>query len=180
MAELVSQTYANALFEAATENNLQGEIKTEINALSEILSENSDYAKILSSPIVGLKEKHELANTAFNGRICDYLLNLIFVLIDNNRFELFFDVKTEYNRLHDRQNNIIRVTAVTATELSSAMKDKLQSKLCEQSKKDVVLSNEVDETLIGGVLLKYDNMEIDGSVKTKLDEIKKQVRAKTL
>ncbi|MFZ2539977.1 MAG: ATP synthase F1 subunit delta [Oscillospiraceae bacterium] len=180
MAELVSQTYANALFETAMESNLQDEIKTQINDLCEIISNNSDYVKILSSPIVGIKEKHELVNATFNGRISDYLLNLIFVLVDNNRFAIFFDVTSAYNKLHDRKHNILRVTAVTATELSASMKDKLQNKLCELSKKDVVLLNEVDETLIGGVLLKYDNMEIDGSVKTKLDEIKKQVRAKTL
>ncbi|MEG0692113.1 MAG: ATP synthase F1 subunit delta [Oscillospiraceae bacterium] len=180
MAELVSETYANALFETALENNLQDTVKAEINSLYDILLENSDYTKILSSPIVGLKEKHELANAAFNGKICDYLLNLIFVLIDNDRFAIFFDVVIAYNKFYDRQNNILRVTAVTAIELSNDMKDKLQAKFCLLSNKTVVMSNEVDATLLGGILLHYDNMEIDATVKSKLDGIKKQVRAKTL
>lgn len=179
MAELVSERYASVLFGTAMEDHLQAQIRDELNMLSAILTENSDYVKILSSPIVGLKEKHELAAHAFEGKLNSYLLNLIYVMIDNNRFMHFFAVVTAYNRLCDRENNILRVTAVTAISLSAEMKEKLQAKLCTLSGKNVMLSNEVDESLIGGILLKYDNTEIDGSVKTQLDAIKKQIRAKT-
>ena len=180
MAELVSDTYATALFETALENNLTDTVKEELNSLFAILTEQSEYAKILSSPIVGMKEKHQLVQSAFAGKICNYILNLILVLIDNNRFSLFFDVVRAFNKLCDKQQNILRATAFTAVALSSDMIEKLQTKLCGLSNKNVILANEVDKTLIGGIVLKYDNMEIDGSVKAQLDEIKKQVKEKTI
>ena len=180
MAELVSETYALALFETSIENKMQDIVKIEINSLYDILKDNSDYTKILSSPIVGLKEKHELANATFNGKICDYLLNLIFVLIDNARFSIFFDVINAFNNLCDKHDNVLRATAITTIELTQDMIEDLQAKLCVLSKKNVILSNEVDKDLIGGIVLKYNNMEIDYSIKTKLNELRKQVKDTTL
>lgn len=180
MAELVSNIYADALFETATSNNILEEIKSEINGLSDVLLQNPDYVKMLSSPIVSVEEKHTSAEATFGGRICDYMKNLIFLLIDNDRFSHFADINEAFNGLYDKHMNILRVTAITASQLSDTLLAKLSDKLSQLSQKNVVIINEVDEKVIGGILLRYDNVQVDATVQSKLDEIKKQIMEKTI
>lgn len=180
MAELVGGIYADALFEISLSNQSQDEIKAELNGLAEILQQNQDYVKMLASPIVSVEEKHALAESTFGGRICDNLMNLIFLLIDNDRFGHFIEISDDFNKLYDKHKNILRITAVTASPLSPELNEKLANKLSELSKKDVVISNEIDKSLIGGILLKYDNMQVDATVQSKLEGMKKQVFEKML
>jgi F-type H+-transporting ATPase subunit delta len=86
-------------------------------------------------------------------------------------FEIYGDFRARYNE----KMNILEVTAVTAEPLSARLREKLVDKLGKVTGKKIVLSEKTDKSIIGGIVLRYANTEIDSSVKTRLDKLKAQI-----
>ena len=76
----------------------------------------------------------------------------------------------EYYALYDESRGILRVEAVTAIPLSDSQRDAMTKKLSLSLRKTVILTNTVDKSTLGGVTLRYSGVQLDGSVKTRLDK----------
>ena len=93
----------------------------------------------------------------------------------------YFDrIVKEFTLLYYQEKNIVAVTAVTAVELSAPLREKLQRKLETATGKTVFLQTEVEPAVLGGVLLRYDNKELDGTVREKLNKLRHAVRSSVL
>ena len=77
--------------------------------------------------------------------------------------------------MYYQKKNILEVTATTVQPLSDKLRKKLVDKLQSVSGKTVILHEKLDKSILGGIVLRYANTEIDSSVKTKLDNIKAQI-----
>ena len=75
----------------------------------------------------------------------------------------------------DEHNGVLAVTAVTAMPLSRQMEEKLLAKLSAETGKEIRLTNQVDASLLGGILLRYDGKEIDGTVRARLSGIREKI-----
>ena len=71
--------------------------------------------------------------------------------------------------------NILEVTVITSQAMSDGIRQKLKDKLGSVSGKTILLDERVDRALLGGIILRYENTEIDSSVKGKLEKLKKQI-----
>lgn len=180
MAELVCERYAVSLFDAALEDGAKDEILQQITELAALFKENREYLKLFTSPVIAVEKKHELISQLLSNRVHGYLLNFSRVLIDNNRFSEFCNIAEKYAALSDKHDGILRVEAITALPLSEELKQKLSLKLSNSSGKKVVLTNSVDESVLGGVKLRYNQTEIDGTVKTRLTEMKSQIKEQSI
>ena len=182
MAELIQNTYANALFEISDISKITNAKNTceELIGLKFIFAENKDYLKLLSSPACSKLEKHSLLDETFGNCLSDYTLNFLKLLVDNGRFDSINSIIDEYQRIYDANNGIMQVTAITATELDASLSEKLVEKLNNVTGKKVTLTNVVDKSILGGIKLRYDNTEIDGTVKSKLDELKQIIKHSTI
>lgn len=182
MAELVQHLYANALFETAQLSKVENAqtVSEELVALKEIFLDNTEYVKLLSSPACSREQKIELIEETFKGKLCDYTLNFLKLLIENGRFASILSIIDEYVRIYDANNGIMQITAITATELDSDLKEKLVQKLNSATGKSIKLNTIVDKSVLGGIKLRYDNTEIDSTVKTRLDELKQTIKQITL
>ena len=103
---------------------------------------------------------------------------------EKGRIRFLPEICAKFKELYEKHNNIIEVTAVTAMPLSERLRDKLVAKLEAVSgakivqterRTKIVLVEKVDKSLMGGIVLRYSDTEIDGSVRTKLDNIKAQI-----
>ena len=182
MAELIQNTYANALFEVSDISKVTNakNINEELVELKVIFSKNKDYIRLLSSPACSKLEKHKLLDQAFGECLSGYTLNFLKLLVDNGRFASINSIIDEYCHIYDSHNGIMQVTAITATKLDSDLEEKLVHKLNKVTGKKVTLNNVLDKSVLGGIKLRYDNTEIDGTVKTKLDELKQMIKQSTI
>ena len=177
MAEVVCETYALALLETACEDNLQLEICNELNEVLNLFKKNPDYFNIFLSPAVDKEEKKRMLHDVFSNEINSYVLNLLYLLADNKRFAYFEGIVNAYSDALLKMENIVDVTAVTAVRMPDELSEKLKDKLSLMLNKTVRLKNEVDKSIIGGVIIRYDNKEIDNSVKARLDGLKKNIKS---
>ena len=169
MAGIVETTYAKSLFEVAAELDKLEVIGSELAAVSKILSENGDFVRLLSSPAVSKADKTDLC-----------LLNFLKVLAQNGRFSHLAGIADEFKTLLNKEKNILAVTAVTAVEMPPILQQKLRNKLAAITKKNIELTAKVDRSVLGGVLLQYDNIEIDGTVREKLTLLKRQIQTQVI
>ncbi len=180
MAGIVETTYAKSLFEVAAELDKLEVIGSELAAVSKILSENGDFVRLLSSPAVSKADKTDLIGKVFDGKTDGCLLNFLKVLAQNGRFSHLAGIADEFKTLLNKEKNILAVTAVTAVEMPPILQQKLRNKLAAITKKNIELTAKVDRSLLGGVLLQYDNVEIDGTVREKLTLLKRQIQTQVI
>lgn len=166
--------YGGSLYALAAEEGADSEIKAQLDALGEIFTENADFFSAMDAPQIPKDEKLKTADAVFEG--CHpYVVNTIKLLIERRSlFALGYLVKA-YNKAYNKAHNIAEVTAITAVPLEAEAAEAIKTKLKERLGKEIVLTNKVDASVLGGVVIRTDGLQIDGGVRTRLDEIKKEI-----
>ncbi|SHJ85901.1 F0F1 ATP synthase subunit delta [Tepidibacter formicigenes] len=175
MAKLVASRYANALFEVGIEGEKLELLNEELKTLVDVFKENEDFLNVLKAPLVSKQEKKVLVENIYNNRASLEMVNFLKVLIDKDRIGIINEIFDEFKTLMNNKNNIKEAVAVTAVPMKEKALKELQEKLTKTTGKNIVLKNEVDESVLGGVLVKMGNEEIDGTLKTRLEKLKDQL-----
>ncbi len=177
MAGMVEKTYAEAVFSLGKEQNCLETLCTEIFETAEIFGENPDFIKLLSSPTISLAEKKTSLEKIFGGKISEYAMNFLFVVTEKNRASSFVGIADCLKSLYNDYNGIIEVKVTTAEPMSDALKQKLIAKLESVSGKKITLVEKTDKSIIGGIILDYDNVRMDSSVKNRIEGIRASVKS---
>ena len=177
MAGMVEQTYAEAVFKLGEEQNCLDTLCNEIFDVADILGDNTDFLKLLSSPTIPLDEKKSAVERVFKGKISEYTLNFLFVITEKNRSSYIRGIADRLRALYNDYNGIIEVRVTTSEELSAELSSKLKAKLESVSGKKVTLIPKIDKSILGGIVLDYGNTRMDSSVKTRLEGVRNAVKS---
>ena len=180
MAEVVAQVYGLSLFEVAQEANQVKEILDELSQVCELMDQFPGFQNLLGSPVLSKEERVKLVEEDFHGQINPYLLNFFKLLAESGRMSHLKEIADEYRSLYYEQENIQEVTAITAVAMPKELQEKLAQKLEKSSGKKILLRNQVDPSVMGGVALKVGNRQMDGTVKARLEAVGRQIAAAPL
>ena len=170
-----AREYAKALFLLSEEEGSTDTVLEDVRLVSEIFSKNADYVKLLDTPALTKAEKLSLIEDAFSSlHYC--VKNLLKILCEKHLVHMFKDVVLSFNGLYDEHCGIERAEAVTAIPLTNKQKDALSAKLSEMTGKKIILKNTVNPKILGGVMLRYSGIQLDGSVKTRLDNFAESLK----
>ena len=175
MINVVADRYAQALFEVGEETQTTSELYQELKQLVDILNENKDLYNFLKSPLIGREDKKNVMKNIFENQLSKNMNNFLKIVIDKDRISTIGNIQESYKNLLNDKNNILEGTVITAVGLNEKEIKDLEKNLSTKYNKNVTLTNVVDETILGGVLVKLGNEEIDGTVKTRLSKMKKQL-----
>ncbi|OPJ55262.1 F0F1 ATP synthase subunit delta [Alkalithermobacter paradoxus] len=175
MAKLVATRYANAIFEVGVESNREESFYNELSIILDTINQNEDFFKILKAPLISKQEKKALVENVYNDRASLEIVNFLKILIDKDRIGIIDEIVSVYKELLNENNNILDAVAITAIPMNEDQINELREKLSNSTGKNINLKNEVDSTILGGVLIKMGNEEIDGTLKTKLDKLKEEL-----
>lgn len=180
MAESVGKIYGTALFELCCEQDSLENTYEEFKAVKELLydsgsEDSSDLVKLLSSPLISGQDKTGCLDAVFKGRISDMTLDFLCLVADKGRFGRLCEIFGEFGQMYNNKMGILEAEAITAEPLSQKLRDELIAKLTKTTGKKVSLTQKTDKSLIGGIIVRYGNTEIDGSVKTRLEKLKTQI-----
>ena len=103
-----------------------------------------------------------------------FTLSLIDILISNNRISLLGDVASKYNELFDQSKGIEHAIVTTAVALTSDLEKKVLAKAKQISGKEVVLENIIDESILGGFILRVGDIQYNASVSNQLSKLKRE------
>lgn len=176
MAGSVEKIYAQALLEIAAEDGSAKELDQELTALSEIFSANPDFTDVLCAPTVTDEEKFGLIRSVFDGKISETALNFLCVITEKGRCRYLPAVAKEFRKGYYRLSGISEVTVTTVVPL----KDNARAKLIEKLKKmyggEIILVEKLNPSIVGGMIITCGDSTLDGSVKTKLENMHRQIR----
>ena len=175
MINVIADRYAQALFEVGEETQTTSELYQELKQLVDILNENKDLYNFLKSPLIGREDKKNVMNNIFEDQLSKNMNNFLIIVIDKDRMSAIVNIQESYKNLLNDKNNILEGTVITAVALNEKEIKDLEKNLSTKYNKNVTLTNVVDETILGGVLVKLGNEEIDGTIRTRLSKMKKQL-----
>ncbi len=175
MDKVAAARYAAALYEVAKDDNLTAEMLSEFTALSDILRENREFTDLLSSPMLSLSARADIAKQTFEGKVSDYVFNFIMVLVENKRISLIDEIRDEYENIHNEDHGIVKAIVSAASPLSEEETQKLSAQLSALTGKNVTISVTVDEKLLAGVSVDLMDRRLDGTVKNRVSELAKSM-----
>ena len=171
MTTVVSERYALSLYEVAKAENIAPEMYEALQTVSDLFETYPDYLKVLTTPSIGLPDKQKTVRAVFEGRVHPYLLNFLLLLTEKRRIGLIHEMAEAYRDLYYLEAGICAVTAVTAIPLDEVQMEKLKNKMAGVTGKQIVLKNQVDPSVLGGVLVRVENKQIDDTIKNRLNEL---------
>lgn len=176
MAKLISKTYGEALYELALQENKTDLFLEEVKEVLEAFHENPDFYKLLNHPQIPKEEKIKVVEEVFKGRISEELTGFLTIIISkerNNELDAILDYFIQ--RVKD-EKGIGTAVVTTAVALGEVRKAQVEEKLLATTGyKQMEIQYEVDESLIGGMVIRIKDRVVDSSIKTKLSQIQKQL-----
>lgn len=167
--------YGRSLYDLAVEEGTEDTILSEMEAVKGIFSENPDYIRLLSEPSIPKKERLNLLSEAFGDSLDPYLLNFIMILVEKGFLRDFNACFRAYRSLYNEDKGIADAVAVSSKELTADEREKLKAKLEAITGKKVILTEKKDPSLIGGIRVLVEGKLYDGSVRGRLNELKRRV-----
>lgn len=174
---LVAKRYAEALFNVANEKNLLDKVEQDLKVAAEILNNTEDLMTFLRHPQVDSQKKKNLIDSSFKDSIAVISKNFLFQLIDNHRIEFIEDILRIYVKLANDVRGVLDVEAVTAVPLDDSENGKVIQSLSGKFGKQIRLTNVIDPSVIGGMIVKIGDRIYDGSVNKQLKVLKRSLTA---
>ena len=168
----IGKEYGAALFMVAMEEGAEREYADALSLLIDSISGNPAYLELLSSPNIPMTERLAIIDQAFAAVLPPHLLSFLKLLCEKNRISGLFDAAEEYRQLLDASLSVCDALVRSAVPLSEDQKLRLKEKLERLSKKQVSMKFEIDEDLLGGVVIEMDGKVLDGSLRHRLNEVK--------
>ena len=172
--EAIAKRYATAIYDIAESSGKIGEIREALNILAENYREDEDFKLFLLDPSIKYDKKVEYLHKSFDF-VSEDALKIVNYIVKKGRLSLIPYIKEEFLKIYYAENDKLPITAIFAKELSEEQKHKLTEKLEQKYKKKVVLNVKVDESLIGGGIVKIRNEVIDGSIRNQIEALKKTI-----
>ncbi|MBU3156788.1 F0F1 ATP synthase subunit delta [Clostridium estertheticum] len=173
MYEYLYKRYALALYEVADGKGKVEEYLDDLREIVSLIKNDVDFLKVIKHPKIGTAKKKELFTEIFKGKIDDGLLSFLLILIEKDRI-LFLEVNLkEMEKIHLERTNTLLAEVKTVIPLVETERESLRLKLAKMYDKKIIFDEKLDKKIIGGVYIRIGDDVIDGTIQSKLDEMKK-------
>jgi F-type H+-transporting ATPase subunit delta len=172
--EEIAEVYARALFEVAKEHDLLDDIREQLAMFADALSDNRDLMTFFFSPYFSTEEKKDGLRRAVEGAEPAFM-NFLEALLERHRMPAIFRIRARYQKLWDEENKLLPVEITSAIELDKSIARNIGERIGEQTGRKVELSSKVDPEILGGIVLRVGNSVLDASIRTRLNQLRKQV-----
>lgn len=171
--ETIAQRYASSLFEFASEQKCDDVCETELKDLVALVQDNQNLLKFFSSPLIPADAKKDLIESVTAAlKLSKPMQRFAALLVHNDRLALIDKIHSFYMRkLEDSRNHATAIVTST-TQVSEKTKVKLKVLLEKYFDKSIDLSYEINNDLLGGIMVRIDNQIIDHSLKGELERMK--------
>ena len=172
--EEIATVYARALFDVAQEQDKLDDVRDQLGAFADALSENRDLQVFFFSPYFSTPEKEDGLDKVVSGAD-PVVMNFLKLLIEKHRMPVLFRVRTTYDAMWEDENKLLPVSITSAVELDKGTVKELGDRIAEQTGRTVELSSQVEPDILGGIVVQVGNSVLDASVKNRLEQLRKQV-----
>jgi ATP synthase F1 delta subunit len=176
--EEIARVYGDALFEVAKEADKLDEVHEELDQFADALAENRDLQIFLFSPYFSSTEKREGIARVISGG-AEELVNFLELLAEKHRMPAILRIRQHFDDLWAEENKRLEVRLTSAVPLDPGVVERVGSEIERRTHRKVDLESDVDEDILGGLVLRVGNKVLDASLRSKLERLRKEVAAAT-
>ena len=165
--------YAKATLDYAVEKKAADKVDADMRKVAETISGNAELQQLLTSPVVKGEVKKNALAAIFKGSHA-ITLGLVNTLSDNKRIDLLQEVAFKFIIQHEKMKGEEVAMVTTAVPLTAALEKQVLAKVKELTGNKVSLENKIDESIVGGFVLRIGDLQYDASVANKLNTLKRE------
>ena len=169
-----ARRYAQAVFAIALEQGEPGRWLDDLALLSDAMA-NDDFANFLDAPQPTLSQKINLIEETLGDSVSRLALNLVSLLASRNSARLARSITESYQEMLDEYNGIERAEIVSAITLSDEQQQRVETMLKDIVGKNITATSRVEPHILGGFVARVGDKVIDGSTRTRLDDLRRQL-----
>jgi len=171
----LAHRYAKSLMDLSIEKKQLDVVYNDMKYVEALCSQSSEFRALLKSPIINADKKRSIINAVTEGKVSE-LTKLFYLLLVNkgresNLHEIANAFIEEYNTLKDIHKVVLTTAVAISPETVNAIAERIKN---ERGVKSIEMETIVDEKIIGGFILEFDNNLVDASITRDLRDVKKQ------
>ncbi len=165
------------MFSLALEENCVDELFEAVVTVSDVLRANEDFGAMLNHPKIIKEDKVKMVEDSFSSRVPKEIVGIMTLMVSKGRVSDILPMFDYFIGLVKEEKKIGKAKVTTAIPLSDAQKGKIEKKLLDTTKyEQFEIEYQVDETLIGGMVIRIGDRVVDSSIKTKLYDLSRELR----
>lgn len=177
--QTVARRYAAALADVVAARGEARQVQEELSAWELMIRSNAQLAEVFSNPTIPYDKKQKVLNALIaRTRVRPLTANFLQVLLQNQRLTELGEVNNRFAQVLDERSGIVSAQVTTARPVPESSQRALREKLTTMTGKEVRLSFQTDEELIGGLVTRIGSTVYDGSVRTQLQQVKAKMAGK--
>lgn len=174
MSNRAAIRYAKAILDRAQASSLQAQTNEDMLLIGATISSNAELLNFVKNPVYSNEVKLNALTEVFAGVNKESKL-LLQLLAENKRLDMLDAVAKAYNELFDQVSGIQKVQVTTAFPITEDLKAKVIAKAKELTSGELMIENIVDESIIGGFILRIGDKQYNASVANKLANLKREL-----
>jgi F-type H+-transporting ATPase subunit delta len=172
--EEIARVYAHSLFEVAKERDKLDAIREQLGEVADAIADSRDLQLFLFSPYFSSAEKRDGIGRAVSGAEPE-LINFLELLAEKHRMPVIFRIRRRFDELWAQERKRLEVRLTSAVELDPKIVERVGSEIERQTDQSIELQTDVDEGILGGLVLQVGNMVLDASVRSKLERLRREI-----
>ena len=171
----VALRYAKSLLSLADQRNILEQVKDDMLTLATVCEQNTDFLDMLKSPIVKSDRKASILKLVFEKEVCELSMKFINLVLEKKREAILGAIANSFMDLYNDLKNIVKATVVTANAITEDTRNKVLSQLkLVAGDANILIEEQVDESIIGGFVLRIGDTEYNASIANKLQQLKRE------
>ena len=175
---VVVDRYAESLFDLAKEENKVTQYLDDIKLVGEVLDSDPQIVQFFNHVLIENDKKIQLLDQSFKGNVDQYVLNFLKLLVQSRRIRYIDDIVKSYIKLSNQYLGIEEGMIYTPYELTDQQIQDIEKAISQKENKKVTLKVSIDPSLLGGIKVQIANRIYDGTIKNKVEMLKKELLRK--
>lgn len=168
----VVRNYAEALLELASREDAVEAFGEHIEEVGALYRLEEDFRRFLETPRISLEEKKEAVREAWSGRAPERFVRFLLLVLDKGRQRTLPRIAGAYRELRDEKEGRVHATVTLAREVDEEFREEIAGALDRAVEdRDVVPHFQVDEEILGGVIVRMEDHVMDGSLRRRLADL---------
>ncbi len=167
--------YAKSLIDLSIEQNALENLKNDMMLFRKVVDENPQLEAILQNPIVPLDKKRGILSATFDSHVHEITKSFFKLIVSKGRSAILFEVSRQFIKQYNALKGILTAIVQSATPLTEESRASIiETVKRELGANEVLINSSVDESLIGGFVIKVGDKQFDASISGSLNKLKKQ------
>ncbi len=179
-ARIVARVYAETLLRLASRDGAVDEIAEGMRTIGALLQANERFARFVEAPQIAADDKRRVLDAALGGRVHPVVLRFLALVVGKRREDLLGEMAAAFEALLDERAGRQSATVTSAVPADEGILSRVRQALETVTGKTIVLAEDVDPTLLGGIVIRTGDTVIDGSLRTRLATLRRRLATSSI